>query len=102
MAAADLVEEQTPGAGKWLLLTVLALIFVLVTALAVIGSTHKTRQLFAELQVLQREENELQIHWRQLLVEKNALSSHARVERIARKELDMTPASADTNVVVSQ
>ena len=102
MAAADPVEETAPGAGKWLLLALLALCFVLVTALAVIGSTHKTRQLFAELQVLQREENDLQIHWRQLLVEKSALAAHARVESIARKVLDMKPASANTRVVVSE
>lgn len=70
---------------------VVALACVLFTALALVYCAHKSRQMFASLEALHREENRLQIEWRQLLVERSALAAHARVETIARQRLDMRP-----------
>lgn len=70
------------------------LVFVLVlaclgSALAVISATHLTREQYARLQQLQREESQLQTEWGQLLLEESAWSSPARIERLALERLEM-------------
>ena len=103
MASVDRVEKQgTLTAARWPIFCLLTLLLVLVSALAVVSSTHQTRQLFAELQLLQRHENDLATKWRQMLVEKSALASHGRVERIARQDLGMKPATGAIKVMVHQ
>ncbi len=90
----DADETVTTDAGRavsaaWLCLLLLAAL--LLTALWLVYTSHQTRQRFAELELLRREEYRLQQQWRQLLVERSALAAHARVEVIARDRLRMRP-----------
>jgi cell division protein FtsL len=65
------------------------LLLCMVTAFGVVFAAHRARELFRELEGLRRDENETQIEWRQLLLERSTLSSQARVEAIAGSELKM-------------
>lgn len=65
------------------------LIAVLVSALFVVTTAHNTRLLTAEREHLVLERDALDIEWRNLILEENALGDHSRVERIATDELLM-------------
>lgn len=80
----------------------LLLIMVVLSALAVVFSSYQSRQLFHELQTLQREVGSLQLEWRQLLVEEGAFSTHIRVENTATAELGMQAPSSDNTVAVRE
>lgn len=67
----------------------LLLILVLLSALAVVLSTHRTRLLIVEREHLMLERDALDIEWRNLILEENALGDHSRVERIATEKLQM-------------
>lgn len=62
---------------------------VFASAVAVVYTTHRSRQLFVERQDLLDERDQLQIEWGRLRLEQGALATHARVERLAREELDL-------------
>jgi cell division protein FtsL len=62
---------------------------VLASAIAVVYAKHEGRKLYVELQALQRERDQLEMEWGQLQIEHSTWSTHARVERLARKEIGM-------------
>jgi len=72
-----------------LLLVLLLVVAALVSALAVTTTSHLTRVQYARLQQLEREQNQLQTEWGQLLLEESAWSSPARIERLASERLEM-------------
>ncbi|APE29796.1 cell division protein FtsL [Halomonas aestuarii] len=77
------------GASPMLLLVALLLAACLASALGVITTSHLTRDQYARLQHLEREHQQLQTEWGQLLLEESAWSSPARVERLAQERLEM-------------
>lgn len=81
--------QSRPPRLPWLSL-ILALA-VVVSAIGVTYSAHRSRELFRTLEQARRDQNEIQIEWRQLLLERSTLSSHARVEQIAGEQLQMVP-----------
>ena len=83
----------------WLALATAA---ALGSALAVVYAVHSSRLLVSELQSLQREGEQLQVQWGQLLLEKSTWGSYAHVERRAREELDMYLPSVQEIVVTGQ
>ncbi|CUS47400.1 MAG: cell division protein FtsL [Idiomarinaceae bacterium HL-53] len=64
-------------------------LLVMGSALAIVYQTHTYRELMAARETLLKERDELDIEWRHLLVEQNALSEHSRIETLARQQLDM-------------
>ncbi len=64
-------------------------LLVLASAVAVVWSKHESRSRFTELQSLAAERDRLDIEWGQLKLEQSAWSTHARVEQMARRELEM-------------
>ena len=75
---------------SWRLLLVTALVLAcLITAMAVVNTSHQTRAQYARLQQLERERDQLQTEWGQLLLEESAWSSPARIERLAVARLEM-------------
>lgn len=60
------------------------------TALAIVKSRHGNRTAFVELQQLEARRDELAVEWGQLQLEQSAWSTHARIEQVARQELEMT------------
>lgn len=79
-------RELRPGQ----LATALGLLaLVVVSALAVVDSTHRARERFNQLQVMQREEWALDEEWERLLLEQSTWAAHERVNQIAESKLDM-------------
>lgn len=73
---------------------------VFLSALAVIDARHENRMLFAQLQQLRQQRDQINIEWGQLLLEQSTWSTHARIEQMATQKLDMEmPAHAEIVVV---
>ena len=79
-------------------LLVLALIFA--SAMAVVFTTHHTRQAISEKDSALQERERLDNEWRNLLLEETALAEHSRVQEIAKDELQMKRPDADKEVVI--
>lgn len=90
------IERRTWGGFLVLLLAVTA------SAVAVVYSTHSSRHLLNDLQVLERERNALQVEWGQLLLEHSSLVSQGRIEGIAAAQLEMKVPAMENVVVVLQ
>lgn len=70
------------------------------SAAGAIYSKHRARELFLELERLNRQRDELEIDWGRLQLEQSAWSTHAFVESVATQKLKMTtPRPADIEVV---
>lgn len=59
------------------------------TGIAVAWSRHESRQLFQELEALNRQRDDLNTEWNQLQVEQGMLTEASRVEFIAREQLGL-------------
>ena len=62
---------------------------VLGSGLGVVHIQHTNRQLFIELQKLQKERDHLEIEWELLRLEQSTLVTDAAVENVARTRLNM-------------
>lgn len=62
---------------------------ITVSALAVVYGQHRSRELFVELQQLERERAEIETEWGQLELEQSTWATQGRIERIARERLNM-------------
>ena len=87
---------------RWLLLGVAMLSLVVASALAVIYSTYKNRQLFSELQQQNRETMRLGEEWGRLLLEQSTWVSHERIERLAKTQLKMKVPDPKAIIVVKK
>lgn len=58
-------------------------------ALGVVTSQHKARKLFVELQKEQERAKQLDVEWGQLQLEQSTWAMHARIEKMASRELHM-------------
>lgn len=58
-------------------------------AVAVVELRHESRTLYAQLQKLQQERDELNVEWGQLLLEEGAWSQQRRIEAVAQAQLGM-------------
>ena len=68
--------------------------------MAVILSSHHNRQQVIALEDLMQEKDELDVEWRNLVLEQRALTEHNRIETLVEKQLDMYRPTADDEVVV--
>lgn len=88
-------QQQASEAARETRLSALAvpvaLLLVAASALAVVYSSHQSRRLFSELQVLKREGMVLQEEWGRLLLEQSTWASHDRIQRLAEEKLSMGP-----------
>ncbi|NOY63615.1 MAG: cell division protein FtsL [Gammaproteobacteria bacterium] len=82
----------------WLYLALMSA--VLVSAIGLVYVKHLNRQLFVDLQSLQKNRDALNVEWGQLRLEQSALATHGRVERIAHTKLDMVMPPAAAIVIV--
>ncbi|MGM0433384.1 MAG: cell division protein FtsL [Pseudomonadota bacterium] len=90
--------------GLWdarVLVTLLMLLVLTVSALAVVHASHLNRSLYGTLNDLRDERDAYQRQWTQLLLEQSALSAHSHVEGRAARELDMKVPARDDIVVVT-
>ena len=74
----------------------LVLVVLLVAcALALVNAQYQARHLFIELERLQQRARQLDIDWAQLQLDQSTLGKNARIEQIARTDLDMAPLTAE-------
>ncbi|NOT20087.1 MAG: cell division protein FtsL [Sideroxydans sp.] len=66
------------------------LLFVTIAcALGVVTSQHKARKLFIELQNEKERAQQMEVEWGKLQIEQSTLAMPARVEKLARQQLQM-------------
>ncbi|MES2130558.1 MAG: cell division protein FtsL [Pseudomonadota bacterium] len=72
----------------------LVLVAMLVAcALSLVNAQYQARHLFIELERAQQQGRTLDIEWAQLQLDQSTLGKNARIEQIARTELNMVPLS---------
>ena len=67
----------------------LLLVVLLGSSLAVIYSKYQSRQLFVEIQNLQKDLDFYSVEWGQLQLEQTTLAEPNRIERLARSKLGL-------------
>ena len=87
---------------EWVELSVVSLLGAAVAASGIwmSGSKHRARQLFVELEELNREQDRLEIDWGRLQIEQSTWATHPRIETLARERLHLTAPADDQLVVV--
>ncbi len=85
----------------WILVA-LIIVAVMGSAIGVIYSKHQTRKIFISLQKINKQIDELDVEWGQLQLEQSAWASHGRIEKIARKKLQMTLPRANEILYIKQ
>ncbi|MBL4867493.1 MAG: cell division protein FtsL [Pseudomonadales bacterium] len=86
-------EDLFPKGANWI---VLLLVLIVIVSISVVYSTYVTRGRISSLQELEKERDDMNVQWSQLILEQNSLGSYARVEKEATKKLKMyVPTSKD-------
>ncbi|CAM3569663.1 MULTISPECIES: cell division protein FtsL [Vibrio] len=102
------MDKPVPNLAKLIVLDLvtigriplLILVFIFASAMAVVFTTHHTRQAITEKDLALQERERLDNEWRNLLIEETALAEHSRVQEIAKDELQMKRPDADKEVVI--
>lgn len=81
-------------------LRVLLYLMVVTSAIAVVLASHLNRQQNIVMESLMQEKDDLDVEWRNLVLEQRALTEHNRIENEVEKNLDMYRPSAEEEVVV--
>jgi len=81
-------------------LNLLLLAIVLGCSLALVTSQHQARKLYTELQKEQELANQLEIEYGQLQLELSTWATHARIEKLATRDLQLrAPAASRIQVL---
>lgn len=80
---------------------ILLLLMNVISGIATVYVRHEHRLAFMVLQKAQQQRDQLNIEWRQLLLEESTWSTHDLIEQSAREKLGMTIPSADNVVILS-
>ena len=75
---------------------------VAATGVWVIQAEHQARQLFVELESLNRERDRLQNDWGRLQLEESTWATHPLIEAIARDRLNLRQVEADEIILVAE
>ncbi|TYK65356.1 cell division protein FtsL [Colwellia echini] len=100
MAARPLVFDIWQDLVRYVV-TYLLLLFVVLSAFAVVYYSHVNRQTTSELEILRAQKDELNIEWRNLLLEQNSLAEHSAIESKAKHLLDMKRPNSNSEVIVT-
>ena len=69
---------------------VLAAVLV-ASSLSLVNAQYERRNLLSELEKLEQQAKQLDIDWAQLQLDQSTLGKNARIEQIARTDLNMAP-----------
>lgn len=83
------------------LVSYVLLLLVVISAFSVVYYTHVNRQTTSELEQLYSQRDELDIEWRNLLLEQNSLAEHSAIESRAKKLLKMKRPDTESEVIIS-
>lgn len=75
---------------------------VILSAVGVVQAKHQARQLFVELESLNRERDRLQVDWGRLRLEESTLGAHSQIETVARERLSLALPGAEQIVVIAE
>jgi cell division protein FtsL len=75
---------------------------LIASGIGVVLAKHEARQLFAELEELNRESDRLQVDWGRLQLEQSAHATNSLIESIARERLDLVQPDPSKLVVVEE
>ena len=81
-------------------LVLLVWLAALGSGVAVVYARHEARKAFILLQSLTDARDELAIEWDRLLIEQSTWATHARIEQIAREQLNMRVPDPENIVIV--
>lgn len=70
------------------------------SALSVVVSAHKNRQLVIAQERLIQEKDALDVEWRHLIIEQSSLTEHNRIERMVDEKLGMRRPTRDDEVLL--
>lgn len=73
-----------------------------VSAVALVYTKHEARKLFVELEALSDDRDALNIEWGQLQIEQSTWATHARIEKVATDDLQLTRPRATEIFVIEQ
>lgn len=76
------------------------LLLVVFSAFSVVYFTHLNRQSTSHLEMLLTERDELDVEWRNLLLEQNSLAEHSAIESEAERKLQMVKPSIENEVII--
>ena len=77
------------------------LALVVISAFSVIYYTHVNRQTTSELEQLFTQRDELDIEWRNLLLEQSSLAEHSAIESKAKKLLNMKRPDTKSEIIIT-
>jgi cell division protein FtsL len=72
-------------------LNILLITILVLCALSLVNAQYQARNLFTELGKLEQQAKQLDIDWAQLQLDQSTLGKNARIEQIARTDLNMAP-----------
>jgi cell division protein FtsL len=75
---------------------------IVATGVGIVLAKHESRQLFGELEALNREHDRLEIDWGRLRLEQSAYATHPRIEQLARENLGLAAPQQGRIVVVAE
>lgn len=84
------------------LATVILYVLVISLAVVVVANRHQSRQLFSELQQLQKERDQLSANWSRLMLEQSTQLNQVRVEDQAKNVLGMRKPTAENTQVIHE
>ncbi len=88
--------------GLWFGVLAVLAAAVTSTGVLVVQVEHQARQLFVELESLNRERDRLQADWGRLQLEESTWATHGLIEAIARERLNLRQVEADAIILVAE
>ena len=83
-------------------LNLVVAILLMLSAISLVSSRYQARQLFVELEQVRTTARALEVDWRQLQLERAELARNARIDRIARDQLQMMSIVPDRTIYLGQ
>ncbi len=96
------MKKEMSEAVRQLVFVLLLVCAVMASAISGIYAKHEARKLFAELQRLNVERDKMEVEWGQLQIEQSTWSTYARVEQLAREDMNMRPPTADEMMLIGK
>jgi len=76
-------------------LNLILLAALVLCALSLVNAQYQSRRLFIELERAQAAARQLDLEWSQLQLDQSTLGLHARIDSLARRDLNMVPVTHD-------
>jgi len=79
-------------------LSILFAFLLMISAISLVTARFQSRQLFVQVDRLESKARELDTDWRRLQLERAELARNARIDGVAREDLEMVTTSPDRTI----